>query len=831
MRAKEINSRSALPILIIVAALTCWVPHYSSAQIPTYGNTQAQEYGDAVYRQINNVWLNFFGADYNHTAIYAGMDSAHIPKVMEATGEGSSSGADTTAQVNFSDINNRSGLAYYGAYTKNNLSLSFAARKSIVSTAVSIVDANIPYVALDAINYYSGGNSVTYISEIRCDAVVEYSYNANGYVVWWPSAYPSYWNLLAYPSYHNDAPTPPTDPSYEFSPWAQRGAPGGSFWGPSPGNTYMTQPSVINLPTAEVTQVAGNGYVDVTIRATDESGIHLIAYIKPGETNVNYCPTQPQHPLSDSLSYGPIRITMNGTFQVAAMDNGGNVGNANYVINIPDAVLPTVTILTPTTNPTCSTSNGAISLSGSASDDIGVSEVTWSNSLGGSGLAAGTTSWNVSNIPLQSGTNVITVTAYDAANNTGTDTINVVYVPVSPLTLVIVGIGAVSPNLNNQMLQIGRPYTMTATPGVGYIFSDWTGTVTGSTPSLTFVMQSNMVLQAHFVPNPFNSTAGVYQGLFYDTNGATHLSSGFFNATATSSGNFTAKLLSSGKSYSFKGRFSGTGYSSNSIVRKGLSPLSIQLQIDLAGGHLINGQVTDGTWIAELLANRCAFNLTTNPAPEVGKYTLVIPGSNGSHLQPGGDSFGTVTVDSSGNVSFKGTLSDGSKVSQKAILSEQGLWPFYVTLYSGNGSMLGWLTFTNQVNNDISGVVDWFKLPQAASKLYPLGFTVESEALGSAYQFQPGVRVLNFSTGQVQLDNGNLSQSVTNHISLDASSKVTGEGVNLTVTTTFGLFKGSVLNPISGRTIPFNGVVLQKQNLGSGYFIGTSESGRIYWGP
>ena len=43
------------------------------------------------------------------------------------------------------------------------------------------------------------------------------------------------------------------------------------------------------------------------------------------------------------------------------------------------------------------------------------------------GTATGTTSWSVGGITLQSGVNVITVTARDAANNTGTDTLTVTY--------------------------------------------------------------------------------------------------------------------------------------------------------------------------------------------------------------------------------------------------------------------------------------------------------------------------------------------------------------------------------------------------------------------
>ena len=72
---------------------------------------------------------------------------------------------------------------------------------------------------------------------------------------------------------------------------------------------------------------------------------------------------------------------------------------------------PTVAITSPTSNPTYTTSSSSLTLGGAASDNVGVTQVTWANSLGGSGTASGTTSWTASGIALQIGTNVLTVTA------------------------------------------------------------------------------------------------------------------------------------------------------------------------------------------------------------------------------------------------------------------------------------------------------------------------------------------------------------------------------------------------------------------------------------
>jgi hypothetical protein len=71
-------------------------------------------------------------------------------------------------------------------------------------------------------------------------------------------------------------------------------------------------------------------------------------------------------------------------------------------------------------------------VSGTASDNVGVTQVTWTNSRGGSGTATGTTSWSATGIALQSGTNVLTVTARDAANNAASATLTVTYTAPAP---------------------------------------------------------------------------------------------------------------------------------------------------------------------------------------------------------------------------------------------------------------------------------------------------------------------------------------------------------------------------------------------------------------
>jgi len=90
-----------------------------------------------------------------------------------------------------------------------------------------------------------------------------------------------------------------------------------------------------------------------------------------------------------------------------------------------DNVAPTVAITTPTSGSTYSTTGTTINLAGTASDDVGVTSVTWSNSTGGSGTATGTTSWTANGVAVTAGLNTITVTSHDAFGNVGTDTLTV----------------------------------------------------------------------------------------------------------------------------------------------------------------------------------------------------------------------------------------------------------------------------------------------------------------------------------------------------------------------------------------------------------------------
>jgi hypothetical protein len=106
---------------------------------------------------------------------------------------------------------------------------------------------------------------------------------------------------------------------------------------------------------------------------------------------------------------------------VLARDTAGNTGRTQLSITATDNRAPVVTILS--NGP--STVAGAIQMAGTASDDFGIASVSWRTSRGAAGLAVGTASWMVASIPVQQGSNEITITATDKAGNSGTSVLKI----------------------------------------------------------------------------------------------------------------------------------------------------------------------------------------------------------------------------------------------------------------------------------------------------------------------------------------------------------------------------------------------------------------------
>jgi len=364
-----------------------------------------------------------------------------------------------------------------------------------------------------------------------------------------------------------------------------------------------------------------------------------------------------------------------------------------------------------------------------------------------------------------------------------------------------------------------------------------------------------LLLSGSAPSNAIARAQGSYSGLIYHTNVAV-ASSGFFTAKTTAKGAYSGKLLLAGLGYSISGKFCPTnGLATNSIrLHSGLA-LTARLRLDLTGSDRLQGVIMDRqSYVAQLEADRLVFSQKTNPAPQRGSYTMAIPPANsgpagygygtatlGAGDTPGGFwitswagyGHGTVTLAASGSLRWSATLADGTKVSQASSLSKEGLWPLYGSLYSGGGTVVSWMQFTNLPASDLNGQFIWIKPAGLTTRYYPAGLTNDVRAIGSAFTPPGSARLLNLTNGALIFSGGGLQNPFTNSFSLDRLNRATvtpGSGLKLTFSTSSGLFQGSARDPASRRTFSFQGVVYEKGANGAGLFLGPAQSGEVYLG-
>jgi hypothetical protein len=398
------------------------------------------------------------------------------------------------------------------------------------------------------------------------------------------------------------------------------------------------------------------------------------------------------------------------------------------------------------------------------------------------------------------------------------------------LGLATSGAGTVTPALNGRLLEVGRTFEVRATPGDGQVFAGWSGGIESTNSTLRFQMRPDLYLQANFIPNPFIPVRGTYRGLFFNPGETRHESSGNFAVTVTRRGAFTARCVGAGKTNLFAGQFDLGGNASRTLRPQKTNELSIELHLDLGGnGDQITGALISPSWRADLFGKQARFNVQTNPAPQSGRHTLTVSGADDSATAPGGNSIGFLVIDRAGTVRFIGALADGTAISQSAVLSGNGDWPFYILLYGGRGSIFGWITIDGGANQ-FESRVNWFR-PQTATGRYSGGFALSLPVFGSRYvPPASGTSVLNFGDGRVTLGGGELPEVLAADLVLSKTGFNVASNaarITLALNVTNGAIRGSFVHPVTKRMTGIKAVVLQSFNEADGFFLGPNQSGNV----
>jgi hypothetical protein len=142
------------------------------------------------------------------------------------------------------------------------------------------------------------------------------------------------------------------------------------------------------------------------LTSDDIAGIQALYGTKPSAQPPS-TPAAPSSPAGPATPISPTPAPSGGT---------GSPGG--------DTTPPAVQILSPGAT-IVSVGTATIHVSGTASDNVGVTAVKYTTSSGDGGSATGTTTW-AADVPLLVGTTVVTVRAYDAAGNSGWRAITVV---------------------------------------------------------------------------------------------------------------------------------------------------------------------------------------------------------------------------------------------------------------------------------------------------------------------------------------------------------------------------------------------------------------------
>ena len=308
---------------------------------------------------------------------------------------------------------------------------------------------------------------------------------------------------------------------------------------------------------------------------------------------------------TDQLTISNLQVSDSGVYTLVATNSLGATNSTPTVLTVnADVQRPIVRI----TNPAPGDKLRAVTFqaAGTAADNSQVSGVWFKLNSGPWTLAQTTDGWKswYANFFPTNGVNTLSAYAVDQVGNASlTNAVTFSAVLQSFMFVTINGQGKVSPNYNWKPLDVGAKHTVTAMPGKGYIFAGWSGDLQSGAPKLSFAVTNELSVQANFVPNPFPAVSGKYVGTYFNTNlGQVQIPpiQGTLTVHVLNNGAYAATI----QRLHFAGKFSADGTAAKLIQQKDHPPISVQLQLDLNGGNVLNATFTGSGGSTEITADR-----------------------------------------------------------------------------------------------------------------------------------------------------------------------------------------------------------------------------------
>ena len=352
------------------------------------------------------------------------------------------------------------------------------------------------------------------------------------------------------------------------------------------------------------------------------------------------------------------------------------------------------------------------------------------------------------------------------------------------------------------------------------------------------------------------SLSGEYQGLLMPENESESAYYGMIVATvgkplgaAATSLAISGKIQRAETSQSFTGkvdafgRVTFTNKDVPSLALAGNTGASLTLEIlSSSSGRTLEGRLMgSGSQKATLLATPVKAAAGT----QTGNYTALfqkVEKQAGAH--PDGDGYATMAVTAT-RILLAGKLADGSSVSASLKLTEGETTPLFLPLYKGKGLVAGAIQFdpTQAASDAASLGIRWIRAsgvtsPGGYPEGWPSGILVDFVA--SKYDQSKGFGLPNTSPAGLPLtftaSSGALTgplEGLTNLLQSNVLkvpvSPVSPIKLTMELAPASGALKGSFM--LSGVRTSFSGVVFQKTNDASGFFLsgtkGLTKSGLI----
>ncbi|MGA2557855.1 MAG: hypothetical protein ABSG04_16415, partial [Verrucomicrobiota bacterium] len=527
------------------------------------------------------------------------------------------------------------------------------------------------------------------------------------------------------------------------------------------------------------------------------------------------------------LNLTPALLANAGSYSVVVSNSYGAATSSVAVLAVPPPTLTLKPLLSAVTSP-------ALTVQGSASGKFGVTAVLYQLNGGPWTPALTSSQWTNWSVPvaLQPGTNIFRAFSVDPVGHpSAVQTAPIFYLTQSAITLLTSGPGRISPGFTGNSLAVGRNYTVTAVPDPGNLFSNWTGAVSSTADPLNFVMVSNMVLTASFVPNFFLPSAGIYNGLFFSANGVAQESSGMlYDMVLKTNGLYTGRLFVAGTNYSLSGGFDIFGHAAASFGSSNApgGPLLLDMSLQKAPTNQILGTVSSNSWVANLTAE-----LAGNALPSA-QYTMLFSAFNASTNSPPGDGYALVT-NHAGLVSLTGALADGTPLTPSVPSSANGDLLVYASLYHDTGLLFGWINLNNLQAAPPANLLTWIKKPSGPATLYPAGFTNTLSLQGALWTAPPANSpAISYPKGNLSITNTSFdlefTVAVLGNNSLTKLGGTPPNSLTGSIAPTTGWLKLAFGNGNGASTIQGMGAVLQDQNIAGGFFLTATNAGSIILG-